>query len=1028
MDSPSPVLRPALLPRPKIEFEQAPDYRAIATARLGRSDDARSIIDRVTFNDPTLDGKLKGLISKAGKGLPYGVECAAFQNLLWARLRGQLLKDVVGIPPDQIESYFSRVLSEMNMETFITSVLKDMNKACADIAGMTPKRKMVLAYEICEGLWALYKDQMKHYPWLENPLRAKRQIAPQQVIDAVGKLMYQRLGINTVLLKYWIVEASKVQAPRKDTLDALGAALGLIDQDGLMHRVDKEYVRGEIEAFFRADDSTRVVPHAQPQRTPDMIRLNADIARLKAAIPVIARGSDSGDLGAEVAAAEAAYDINSAQREMGEYHGDQASPYFQNLRSLRDALFRRAEAEQVSAEADQWIKALLRNAAIAKLRQPRPEPDDHFERDIEFAFGGTVETNPLLRLKLMLQNDPLNLRGGIPDQILTDAGIPADQWGHLRQKHDERFALSYFRNQVPDARISQLKKLTAVAKIAYMKRQQLRELEQEQRQAYGESLVPFGQAREHGYKGFAIEYIHARSFVLPGTAAEMDDSGDDEPEDVLDLSDRADRPVLRPLIVHDAVVNDEDDLPPAGPSPIPVPANARWKPRVLDLGSAYDKMYKNAGKALDEHADESQAYATQAEGLIVKDTVWHPGDQPPLDISYYEAEDQGLRDAMEDAHFCYTIDEGTITAVFDGHGGPEVAAFAKAEFPNRFSAALKANGHNVHAAFEQVLDDIQKEFIRRHADLVGADKDWTMVGSTAVISFIERGTNRVFTATLGDSEANIYRQFGAHKKSIPLSCVRDWSSEREAMRAAARTKDRAKAEQWPKEKGQNTKMLRINGVNVSRALGDVYDSQEADVIPGQIHKPKITVSMVRPGDLLVLACDGLKDYLTEEEIVQTIENFDPSPGKSLAQTLTDRALRKMNYFANDNVTVIVLAFEERVEPAPSPTAGKLPATHVDEPARGVGDSVVFPSIQSSKPPARSLISSDDELFRVVLEPVDRPKKQESELTDEELLLRAAFSSVVGVEHYERSGVVRKAKGPGIRVSTTLPNPIEDSEE
>lgn len=176
------------------------------------------------------------------------------------------------------------------------------------------------------------------------------------------------------------------------------------------------------------------------------------------------------------------------------------------------------------------------------------------------------------------------------------------------------------------------------------------------------------------------------------------------------------------------------------------------------------------------------------------------------------------------------------------------------------------------------------------------EKGWND-GTTAVISFIDKNSGRIYTATLGDSEANIYRKIDKKVKSIPLSCVRDWSSKKEAKRAAAVTNDPAKATQWPKAK--NPKTLRFPspnyGLNVSRAIGDVEFSK------GVIHKAKVTVNQVQPGDRIVIACDGLKDFVPEKEIVDMVKS---NPGAGLAQKLVDHALGPK--MSQDNVTVLVL--------------------------------------------------------------------------------------------------------------------------
>ena len=99
-------------------------------------------------------------------------------------------------------------------------------------------------------------------------------------------------------------------------------------------------------------------------------------------------------------------------------------------------------------------------------------------------------------------------------------------------------------------------------------------------------------------------------------------------------------------------------------------------------------------------------------------------------------------------------------------------------------------------------------------------------------------------------------------------------------------------------------MLRCGGLNVSRALGDRYLT-EFSPFPVVSHKPKITVHQLQSKDTLILACDGLKDYVPEQEIVQEVTKA-PSI-QNLAQRLVRHAIEEKK--ALDNVTVLALKVE-----------------------------------------------------------------------------------------------------------------------
>lgn len=322
-----------------------------------------------------------------------------------------------------------------------------------------------------------------------------------------------------------------------------------------------------------------------------------------------------------------------------------------------------------------------------------------------------------------------------------------------------------------------------------------------------------------------------------------------------------------------------------------------WAPREVPLDRAQQKMWNNSQKAIHEHQKKypRQSYVTLEEGLPSQDALVQHVFSTPLAFIHSSYELQGPRPTMEDAKFYKEIEQGVILGIFDGHAGDQVAKYANEVFPRHFEKALsQANGH-VHQAFERLLHEINGEILSRK--LPG--------GSTAIIAFIDKHTGHIYTATIGDSEANIYRSIKVNStqqlKSIPLSCVRDWTSKKDAQRAAIAMNQPEVAQEWPA--CQDSKCLRLYlgeyALNVSRALGDI-SSMGSREKPGIIHKPKITVNQVHPGDVVVLACDGLKDYVPENEIISIISR-NPS---NLAQALVKHAVE--NKLARDNVSVIVL--------------------------------------------------------------------------------------------------------------------------
>lgn len=329
------------------------------------------------------------------------------------------------------------------------------------------------------------------------------------------------------------------------------------------------------------------------------------------------------------------------------------------------------------------------------------------------------------------------------------------------------------------------------------------------------------------------------------------------------------------------------------------PLMPSWRKQLIEPHVALEKMWKNGKKAILEHMkkDPIAAYVPPEKALSGLNVSSKQPSLPPLQFTYEAAEAQGPRATMEDAHFFTELEQGAITGVFDGHGGSEVAKFACSIFPKTFSRILAQAKGNVHFAFESAFEEVQKE-ISKH-------KNWNEMGCTAVICFINRHTRQIITATAGDSEANFYSLNDESKmESLPLSCVRDWSSKKDALRAATALNRLEFANEWPLV--TNAKYLRypsrFYGVNVSRGFGDLcyQDDQGKTAIT---HKPKITINSLKQG-ILILACDGLKDYVPENEIIQQIANGNPN----LAQRLVDYAIKEKH--AKDNVTVVAINIAE----------------------------------------------------------------------------------------------------------------------
>lgn len=349
-----------------------------------------------------------------------------------------------------------------------------------------------------------------------------------------------------------------------------------------------------------------------------------------------------------------------------------------------------------------------------------------------------------------------------------------------------------------------------------------------------------------------------------------------------------------------------------------------WGQGSISKSLAMKKMKKNLVKAKKEHfkAYEASRKRIGKSESKTDDKTSNPYEfsipyklksVKPLKLQTGSCQTQGPRPSMDDAHFSIPLPGGILLGVLDGHGdgGKAIANFISHRFQQLFQSTLDKNDNNVHQTFEEIAKVIQTEIVEI--------RSFDHIGSTAVVCYIQKSTNCIYTATLGDSEANIYRQC----KSIPLSCVRDWASHRDEQRASLSTEGefvKPLQEFW-KDAHFPSKHRRVNskgsdklveeidisealhyGSNVSRAFGDheVNKGREIDAI---IAKFKITACRLKRGDILVLACDGLKDYVDEKLIVENITLNSFGSANDISKELINLAIRNRT---KDNVTVVTV--------------------------------------------------------------------------------------------------------------------------
>uniref|UniRef100_A0A7E4UTD5 protein-serine/threonine phosphatase n=1 Tax=Panagrellus redivivus TaxID=6233 RepID=A0A7E4UTD5_PANRE len=193
------------------------------------------------------------------------------------------------------------------------------------------------------------------------------------------------------------------------------------------------------------------------------------------------------------------------------------------------------------------------------------------------------------------------------------------------------------------------------------------------------------------------------------------------------------------------------------------------------------------------------------------------------------------------------LENASLFAVFDGHGGLGVASYSATHYPscvvNRYKTGdsdFVANG----------LRDLEKRIIARTV------KEHVSGGSTAVVAVWRPDADQVDYAWIGDSsigvmtEEEVITLTKPHNLKDPSECARVTSEGGLIMNIY----------------GED----RVNGVlNITRALGDYNAKPMVSAEPG--------VGSFKPSEtgyfLLFLASDGVWDYTTPRVIYNTVVNY-----------------------------------------------------------------------------------------------------------------------------------------------------------
>jgi len=267
---------------------------------------------------------------------------------------------------------------------------------------------------------------------------------------------------------------------------------------------------------------------------------------------------------------------------------------------------------------------------------------------------------------------------------------------------------------------------------------------------------------------------------------------------------------------------------------------------------------------------------------------------------------QGWRRNFEDSHILkdavHGVEPAAVFAVLDGHGGRLAASEANALLQDQL-VRLARQGTIPE---DDAREGLKQGFIRADSELRAIlppeDRSGTTVVA-AVVTCPSPGQYCVRLAHCGDSRAVVRKAANGS-----LHCTEDHKPSREdetcRIRAAGGSVDQ----------GPLGGPMRVDGsLAVSRSMGD-FHFKPADLEPEFCKVttlPEIRTVWCTSGDWILLACDGIFDVFSNEQVSAFVEerlrrrNQD-NPSENAAQAVQDLMQECLRRDSKDNCTVVLV--------------------------------------------------------------------------------------------------------------------------
>lgn len=260
-------------------------------------------------------------------------------------------------------------------------------------------------------------------------------------------------------------------------------------------------------------------------------------------------------------------------------------------------------------------------------------------------------------------------------------------------------------------------------------------------------------------------------------------------------------------------------------------------------------------------------------------------------------EDRAVIQASTESH-----PEVSIFGIFDGHDGNKASEYCS-KYMVKNITAQKTFPKSMAKAITQGFLKTDKKFL----DKVESG------GSTAIVAVLERQKNKkatLFVANAGDSRC-VASVAGS---AVPLSVDHKPDIPAEQERVNATTHEVQQSVEIVQ--GKRLKISRIDGtLAVSRAIGDgdfKDDPNKPQALQAVSPVPEIqTVEITPEHEFAVLACDGLWDVLSNQEVIDFVKSkistvTVPDDLVTITKALVSHAVYEKQ--STDNVTALIIKF------------------------------------------------------------------------------------------------------------------------